>query len=45
VIDRKARGGTPNPYLDEEIRPLDLTAVEKRQLVAFLESLTGDRPR
>ena len=41
VIEHYERGGTPNPRLDEEIRPLELTAVEKRQLLAFLESLTG----
>lgn len=41
VVDRYDRGGTPNPYLDEEIHPLRLTAGEKRQLIAFLRALTG----
>ncbi|HSM03917.1 MAG TPA: cytochrome c peroxidase [Longimicrobiales bacterium] len=42
VIDHYDRGGTPNPYLDPEIEPLGLTSEEKRQLLAFLESLTGE---
>lgn len=43
VIDRYDAGGTANPRLDEEIRPLGLTPAEKRQLVAFLGALTGGR--
>ncbi len=35
------RGGEPNPYLDGGIVPLKLTDQEKQDLVAFLESLTG----
>jgi cytochrome c peroxidase len=35
------RGGNPNPNLDPEIRPLRLTAEERRALRAFLEALTG----
>ena len=37
VIEYYAKGGTPNPQLDEEIYPLDLTAQEKADLIAFLE--------
>lgn len=44
VIEHYDGGGRPNPALDEEILPLDLTPREKRQLIAFLESLTGPRP-
>ncbi len=36
------RGGHPNPGLDPAIRPLGLNGEEKRALVAFLNSLTGD---
>ena len=36
------RGGVPNPQLDPAIRPLNLTAQEKRDLVRFMESLTGE---
>jgi cytochrome c peroxidase len=41
VIDFYDRGGTPNPSLDPEIRPLKLTPSEKRALLAFLQSLSG----
>jgi cytochrome c peroxidase len=34
-------GGVANPQLDAEIRPLSLTAEERRDLVAFLRALTG----
>ena len=44
VIEHYSDGGTLNPVLDEEIQPLDLDPEEKRQLVAFLEALTGDLP-
>ncbi len=42
VVDFYDRGGTPNPYLDPEIRPLGLTPEEKRALVRFLGALTGE---
>jgi cytochrome c peroxidase len=35
------RGGAPNPGLDPRIHPLHLGAEDARDLVAFLESLTG----
>jgi cytochrome c peroxidase len=35
------RGGTPNPNLDPEVRPLGLAGEEKRALVALLRSLSG----
>lgn len=41
VIEHYDRGGIANPHLDEEIRPLHLTAPEKRALAAFLGALTG----
>ena len=41
VVEYYDRGGNRNPYLDEELHPLHLSAGEKRQLVAFLLSLTG----
>ena len=41
VIDFYSDGGRENPYRDEEIRSLKLTAREKRELLAFLKSLTG----
>jgi cytochrome c peroxidase len=41
VVESYDRGGTPNPHLDPEIRPLRLTPPEMRALVAFLEALSG----
>jgi cytochrome c peroxidase len=41
VVDYYDRGGNPNPGLDEDLRPMHLTAEEKRALVAFLKSLSG----
>jgi cytochrome c peroxidase len=34
-------GGVPNPGLDSRIRPLGLSETQRRDLVAFLEALTG----
>jgi len=41
VIEFYNRGGNPNPYLDPELRPLQLTAEDKRFLLAFLRALSG----
>lgn len=41
VIDDYDNGGTPNPYLDREIRKLGLTEAEKAALAAFMRALTG----
>jgi cytochrome c peroxidase len=41
VVEFYDGGGHRNPHLDEEIRPLRLTADEKVALVAFLETLSG----
>ena len=41
VVEYYDRGGNRHPLLDEEIRPLSLTTMEQRALVAFLQSLTG----
>jgi cytochrome c peroxidase len=45
VIDWFDRGGYLHADLDRSIRPLNLTRDEKRELVAFLESLTGLLPQ
>jgi cytochrome c peroxidase len=42
VIDYYDRGGNVNALLDPEIRPLRLTAGEKRALISFLSSLSGE---
>jgi cytochrome c peroxidase len=36
------RGGVPNPWLAREIQPLNLTAQEQADLVAFLHALNGE---
>ena len=45
VVDFYAGGGNSNPYLDKEIKGLALTAQDRADLVAFLESLTGQMPK
>jgi cytochrome c peroxidase len=44
VVDFYAGGGNSNPYLDPKIKSTQLSAQERADLVAFLESLTGDVP-
>jgi cytochrome c peroxidase len=41
VVDFYHRGGRPNPFLDEDVRPLGLDEAEKKALVAFLHALSG----
>jgi cytochrome c peroxidase len=43
VIEYFNRGGKRSPRLDPIMKPLGLTAEEKKALIAFLESLTGDQ--
>ena len=42
VVKFYDKGGEPNPYLDGGIVPLKLTEQEMKDLVAFMESLTGE---
>jgi cytochrome c peroxidase len=44
VVEWYNKGGHKNPWLDEKIRPLNLTDQEKADLVAFMKSLTGPLP-
>jgi cytochrome c peroxidase len=41
VVEFYDGGGRPNPSIDPEIRPLQLSVEEKQALVAFLKSLSG----
>ncbi|MCZ6631795.1 MAG: cytochrome-c peroxidase [bacterium] len=41
IVDFYNKGGVPNPFLDEKIKPLNLTDAEKEDLVAFLRALSG----
>lgn len=42
VIELYDRGGEPNPELSPLLRPLGLNPTEKGDLLAFLQSLTGE---
>jgi cytochrome c peroxidase len=41
VIDFYDEGGTTNPGLDSQVRPLHLSPADKRDLIEFLYALTG----
>ena len=41
VVEFYVAGGVHNPGLDREIVPLDLSALDRADVVAFLKSLTG----
>ena len=45
VIDLYDRGGVERPSRDPHIRPLGLTAKERADLIAFLQTLTGEAAR
>jgi len=42
VVSFYNKGGHPNSWLSESIKPLNLTAAEQADLIAFLHSLTGE---
>jgi len=42
VVDFYDKGGTPNPNLDNETKVLNLTTHEKKDIVEFLKSLSGE---
>ncbi len=44
VIDFYAGGGNSNPEQDPEMKKIHLTGPERADLLAFLESLTGEMP-
>jgi len=44
VVEFYNQGGGEHPNKSALLQPLNLTAAEKRALVAFLESLSSDRP-
>jgi cytochrome c peroxidase len=44
VVAFYSRGANPNPSVDREIRPLNLSVTEKADLVAFLKSLSQEPP-
>ena len=42
VVDYYNRGGTPNPFLDGQLKPLSLMEAEKIDLIAFLKTLSPE---
>jgi cytochrome c peroxidase len=42
VVEFYDKGGTPNPNLDQKMKPLKLTEQDKKDLVAFLKALNGE---
>jgi len=42
VVEYYDKGGTPNKNLDQKIKALHLTAQDKKDLVAFLNALSGE---
>ncbi len=44
VVQFYAGGGNSNPYLDKQIKPIHLSARDRADLVAFLNSLSGELP-
>lgn len=42
VVEHYNKGGIKNPALDQRMKPLKLTELEKQDLVAFLKSLNGE---
>ncbi len=42
VVEFYNKGGTPNPNLDQRMKKLNLTEQDKKDLVEFLKSLSGE---
>lgn len=45
VVEHYDKGGTPNEWLSDKMKKLNLTDQEKQDLVAFMEACTGDFPK
>ncbi|MFM8253190.1 MAG: cytochrome c peroxidase [Planctomycetota bacterium] len=45
VVEWYAKAGHPNPQLSEKVKKLSLTDEDKKDLVAFMEALTGEFPK
>lgn len=44
VVQHYNKGGTPNPWLSDKMKKLDLTDQEVADLVAFMKACTGEFP-
>ena len=42
VMDHYNKGGTPNPSLDKDMKPLNLSQGEINDVIAFMKALTGE---
>jgi cytochrome c peroxidase len=42
VVEHYNKGGIKNPYLDQRMKPLNLSEQDKKDLVAFLKALSGE---
>lgn len=42
VVAHYDKGGLPNPYIDQRMKPLKFTEQERRELVSFLQALSGE---
>ena len=42
VVEHYSKGGIKNPWLHQDVRKLDLTDQEKKDLVEFLKALSGE---
>ena len=45
VVEHYNKGGTPNKWLSEKVKPLKLTDPEKQDLVAFMQACSGPFPK
>jgi cytochrome c peroxidase len=43
AVDFMLKGGTPNPHLDEKLKPKMISKEERGQLIAFIKSLTAEQ--
>jgi cytochrome c peroxidase len=42
VVEHYNKGGNPNPWLDKDIKKLNLTDAEKKDVVEFMKALSGE---
>ena len=43
VVDHYSTGGAKNKHKSQEIKIIDMNAIEKQQLIAFLKTLTDNQ--
>ncbi|MCB9922887.1 MAG: c-type cytochrome [Planctomycetaceae bacterium] len=45
IVEWYAKGGHPNPHLSKDIKKLELSDQDKKDLVEFMKACTGDFPK